>query len=177
MVAWQAYVKSHLNWCDTLQLSKVVMPFAVRPQAGQAEQVVLDAGGSLPAPLPEGSTGLARAWAVAKLNVDRADFRVAAAYTLMAAARGRAEKLAPTASKQSSVLTQRLWHDRQVALVNFFALGALVGEAAQGEILARSKAMFGNRSSIMQLLAVDGVHPSSWFSAEEQLLRDQIAGA
>ena len=29
-----------------------------------------------------------------------------------------------------------------------------------------------------QLLAVDGVHLSSWFSAaEEQLLREQIAGA
>lgn len=177
MLAWQAYVKSHLSWCERLQVSKVIVPFAVRPTAGLAEQVVLDAGGTVLEAAPARTTGLDRAWAVAKMNVERADFRLAALHTLMAAARGRSEELQPTAHKQGTALARRLWNDRQVALMNLFAVGTLVGEAAQVELKARAKAMFAGRASVMQLVSDDGVHPTNWCGGDEEQLREQIARA
>lgn len=177
LIAWRAYVKSHLANCKRLCLSKAIPLFAYRPSEETAKQVVLDAGGELAQPLHSGASGLGLAWERAELNIERSDFRIAAAYTLLSAARGRKDRLGVTAEQQFEAMVDRLWNERQSALTQLFAVGVLMGESAQETLKQRAKAMYAPGFNVMHLVEVDGVAPGRWYKTDEQKLRDDIAQA
>lgn len=174
LAAWRSFVGSYVGWCARLKLPAMVVPLPRQIDDALVMQVLEEAGCAAVPSVDRGLDGLRLAWDTAQRNVERAEFRYAAAHTLASAARGRQERLLPTAEEQFSSLTEALWADRQAALVQLFAIGTLVGADAQPVLKSRAKGMFGGGMSVMHLLEVDGRSPSSFLVADEKRLRSQI---